>query len=762
VSTSQRVDTERLMADAGQEGFVKFLDKEGIAFSRAGETLRLDCPTTACKHKDPGDEDAAVFYGDQHGWKWKCHSCSTYGSLLDLVQTVKRIDFKPALAYVEELLGISAKPAAPGMGKVRKLITPDAEKIWEQLNPTGTPAAMDYLAGRNLRGAATEEMSLIRFAPGTCQNDFVKFISTTHPVAVPLSDVNGDIQSIVFRAITKVEGATKLNLKHCPTKGVFFGEPWRLDECNTVAVAEGMADTLALQLWAPKDVCVVGAPGKDCLVALAEVLSGNDIDVAGKFFMLFPQNDRPKNASRKEFLKLAALLRARGAKARVVATPGQFEDVAAWRNDERDAAWPEAERREPESTSSSKTIRMDAPEEIEWGANLQSLVRAFRDPEMRKLILQQSEHLRFNALSLDVVLKNGPLTDWDITPIRYQLEIHIPSARKVRFSKDDVGDALMAVARENIFNPIQDYLNGLQWDGVSRLGPVGVINKVLGRDGTELETAFIRKFMVAAVARAMAPGCKFDSTLIMTGPGESYKSTFCRVLAGDDYFRDSHIDINTKDGLTALKGNWIIEWSELTAVKRAKDQDTIKSYLSATVDKYRPPYGRTDISVPRACVIVGTTNDSEFLSDPTGNRRYWPLTLKGNIDIAWVVANRDQLWAEAVSIFKTWLAGRPISHCYVQNDPTKPWLLTKTEQQLQAPEARKYELSDEWEDEVRGRVAKLPRGFSIREVLVDIGKQEGHITRADEMRMGKVLRTLRFTKRQDGHGRNRWFPLDAA
>ena len=83
----------------------------------------------------------------------------------------------------------------------------------------------------------------------------------------------------------------------------------------------------------------------------------------------------------------------------------------------------------------------------------------------------------------------------------------------------------------------------------------------------------------------------------------------------------------------------------------------MKKFVSSPIDTYRPPYGRNNITVPRQCLFIGTTNENLCLSDSTGNRRFWPIesyaTRKDMIQRNdMLIENRDMLWAEAMVYYK--------------------------------------------------------------------------------------------------------------
>jgi predicted P-loop ATPase len=123
------------------------------------------------------------------------------------------------------------------------------------------------------------------------------------------------------------------------------------------------------------------------------------------------------------------------------------------------------------------------------------------------------------------------------------------------------------------------------------------------------------------------------------------KSTLTRVMFGE-WSREGLPSLESKDAQVALRNCWGIEIPELSSWMRV-DKNLKKDFISRRVDTYRPPYGKTDIDFPRACVFIGTTNDLEILDDETGNRRYWPILVRKVIDTDRVKELRDLVWAEA-------------------------------------------------------------------------------------------------------------------
>ena len=234
-------------------------------------------------------------------------------------------------------------------------------------------------------------------------------------------------------------------------------------------------------------------------------------------------------------------------------------------------------------------------------------------------------------------------TDRDEAGLRWYLQ-----ARWKFRSENDLRNALELALHANAYHPVREYLRGLAWDGTPRLDTMLV--DYLGAEDTPYTRAATRKWMCGAVKRVMAPGCKFDSAIVLVGKQGIGKSSFAGILSRG-WFNDSEINMNSKDGYESLHGNWIIELAELASTKRS-DVETVKTFLSKCEDTYRPAYGRRAATFKRQCVFFGTTNEEEFLRDRTGNRRFWPVTVKQTeLDRDALEANIDQLWAEAVEAY---------------------------------------------------------------------------------------------------------------
>ena len=218
-------------------------------------------------------------------------------------------------------------------------------------------------------------------------------------------------------------------------------------------------------------------------------------------------------------------------------------------------------------------------------------------------------------------------------------------------------DAVSLCGKRHAIDPVQDYLNSLTWDGESRLDTV-LIDYLGAADNVYTRTV-ARKMFCGAVARALCPGIKFDYMATLTGAQGIGKSTFIRIL-GRKWFSDSLKTLEGKEACEQIQGVWIVEIGELEAMNRS-EIGRIKQFLSQCDDIFRVPYGRRTERFPRRCVFFGTSNDSEYLRDHTGGRRFLPVDV-GIQKVKKSVFNDlekevDQLWAEAVVL---WRSGEPL------------------------------------------------------------------------------------------------------
>lgn len=219
-------------------------------------------------------------------------------------------------------------------------------------------------------------------------------------------------------------------------------------------------------------------------------------------------------------------------------------------------------------------------------------------------------------------------------------------------SKDVVEMAFKNHTSKYSYNPVTDYLNNLTWDGTKRLERLFI--DYLGAADNEYTRAVTRKAFTAAVARAMTPGVKFDNMIILTGAQGIGKSSLLKKM-GKAWFSDSIKTFEGKEASELVQGVWIVEIGELEAFNRS-EIGRIKQFLSQVEDIFRAAYGRHVEWHPRRCVFFGTSNNSEYLRDSTGNRRFWPVDVGVTAPVKGVFTHLDseidQLWAEAVTYWR--------------------------------------------------------------------------------------------------------------
>ncbi len=237
--------------------------------------------------------------------------------------------------------------------------------------------------------------------------------------------------------------------------------------------------------------------------------------------------------------------------------------------------------------------------------------------------------------------KDASLTDDDTAKIRLWLGVNYGFEPK----KETIFDAMVNIACENSFDPVMDMLGSLPtWDGTPRLD-TWLADHFEAEGDPEYLAQVFRKWMVAMIMRVYEPGSKFDWMPIFEGAQGVGKSSFGRLLCGDKYFLDWLPNLADKDAALALQGMWVIEMGELSQFRK-NEMEVIKGFITRTVDKVRPPFGRRWLESARRCVFFGTTNREKYLRDDTGNRRLKPVKV-GSLDFDSLRKDRAQMFAEA-------------------------------------------------------------------------------------------------------------------
>lgn len=363
-----------------------------------------------------------------------------------------------------------------------------------------------------------------------------------------------------------------------------------------------------------------------------------------------------------------------------------------------------------------------------WKGKLQSNGKGGVKKSMTNLMLflknlpEFGMTLRWNELAQRAEWNGRPLEDADLVDVRLILEEH-----NYEPTVGDILPAVMRHAKENAFHPVRDYLRSLKWDGTPRLDHW--LYLCLGAPETPFTQAVGRKTLIAAVARAFKPGCKVDTVLVLEGPQGLKKSTAIAKLFGDEFTAES---VNLFDQhnkmVMAMMGAWVVELAEFIAIQK-KDQNTVKGMLSMRSDRVVLPYAKMASDHPRQCVFFGTINpgDSGYLTDSTGNRRYWPVEVT-KCDIDLIVDRRDQIWAEAYKAFRdgeTW------------------WFDSAEEEALAKVEVEKRDEYDIWIELLSERLSGR-NNLTTAEALQAIGVPGERMDRRAELRAARCMRKLGF------------------
>ena len=350
-----------------------------------------------------------------------------------------------------------------------------------------------------------------------------------------------------------------------------------------------------------------------------------------------------------------------------------------------------------------------------------------------------------------ITVQTKYLTDTDDSSIRHYMEKYYDITGGTK-----IWDAVKMVIEKNAFHPVRDYLKSLTWDEQSRID--SLLIDYLGAEDSPYVRAVVRKTLVAAVARVFNPGCKFDYVLVLIGKQGIGKSTLIKKL-GMDWFSDSFSGVQGKEAFEQLQGVWLLEIAELAGIKKA-ELEAIKHFISKGSDSYRVAYGKRTENFPRQCVFIGTTNTKDFLSDHTGNRRFWPVDTYLSAPAKDVFSLNEyeigQIWAEAVKLHK---AGE------------KLYLPKEIEEQANAKQAEHREVDDrtgiilkyldtllpvDWQymdayqrrsflqgDELQSPGTETRSKVCIAEIWCELfGKPQAEMTRYNTRDLHNILRSL--------------------
>lgn len=343
----------------------------------------------------------------------------------------------------------------------------------------------------------------------------------------------------------------------------------------------------------------------------------------------------------------------------------------------------------------------------------------------------------FDAFKLRVMLMRRPPwaqeQSWEPRAIQdrdYSEAVMWLEGRQMTPKASNIAAVIQTIAERASFDRLREYLEGVEWDRRPRLKTW--LSYYMGVEDTPYARTVGTRWLISGVARGLLPGCKVDTMPILEGPQGARKSTALRFLYGDDFFTDGLSDIGSKDAKMEMQGVWGLEVAEMHKFSAAEVNE-VKKFLTQQTDRFRPPYGRAVIEAPRRVVLNGTINPegNAYLRDPTGARRFWPLTV-GSIDTDAIAADRDQLWAEAVALYRA----------------NTPWWVQEDEQAAVATEQEKRTDVDVWVDLI---VPMIKGQSSILQVDIFTGlgipKKDADWRHAG--RIGRIMKKLGWSVGRD-------------
>lgn len=671
-----KIDRAAIIAMKARVKLSAVVRGEGITLIEEAGQLKGQCPFHA-------DDTPSLFVNDEKdGGVFRCHGCGVGGDVLQWLQKREAITFKEAL---EKLSALSGLP----------LVAQERTKVAEYV----------------YRDAKGEELySIERYEPGKegRSKDFVQRLADGKPGKSP------------------VQVPYNLHRFHeAPDATIFVVEG---EKCADALTAAGLLATTHAG----------GASAKKTWNAhFAE-------HFAGRHVVLLPDNDEPGQALMAHVQKvlphavtLQLPLRGKGA------------DVADWLAEGHTVAELLA------LVEKSRELKADMRERgLRYGKAVAAGV--FGGWEL-ELLCTRTKEIRTTIGNTMIVLENNPAfagalffderslqpcakraLPWDRPGLTYPRHLHDDDAvffarfmertYEAAFSAEICGRALWAHAGLDRQDSLKSYLGGLTWDKKERTDTWLI--KHAGAPDTPFVRAASRCWLISAVARALTPGCKVDHVLILEGGQGLKKSTLLAALAGETYFTDHIPDVDSKDTAMILGRSWIIELAELESMRKS-EVTQLKAFITRRSDIFRPPYGRAVIEVPRRCVFAASTNEESYLRDPTGNRRFWPVPVT-NSDVAGLGEVRDQLWAEAVELFRTG-----------EKWHLEDQALIGAAQEEQA--AR--EQVDPWTDLVIHSVDGLSH-TTTGDVLHAIGVEKSRRSVTDSQRIAHILRQLKWSRHQ--------------
>lgn len=359
-------------------------------------------------------------------------------------------------------------------------------------------------------------------------------------------------------------------------------------------------------------------------------------------------------------------------------------------------------------------------------------------PAVKILVAKMLPGLTWDEMALTTTRGGKPLTQVEVADTQYRLGVE----HRCDCSRKMLEQVIADLSRANPVHPVREYLTSLPaWDEVDRIPEL--LGDVLHvADKTTIYAAYLRRWMIAAVARAMTPGCKADTMLCLIGRQGVGKSTFFTHLCPREEWTGSpDIADLDRDTIMSLRRLWIAEVSEIDRGSWWKDLEAWKAFLTRAVDVLRLPYAAETVTLPRSCVIGGTTNSTQFLADSSGSRRYWCLPVDERVDLVRLRAIRDHLWAQALHAFR---AG-------------EQWYLTDNEEALRVSDCETWTVEEPELERVRLALG-CSRWITTAEIAAGLDIEKP--TSADSRRISKHMAALGWSPAKNSKVRGYAAPVD--
>lgn len=422
-----------------------------------------------------------------------------------------------------------------------------------------------------------------------------------------------------------------------------------------------------------------------------------------------------------------------------VATDEEFEDL----DEVESTALVQAAAKPPQTSTAQLAQLVAEIERDKTGtafATLPNIYSILAEPTVSQWFIRYDEfkaEIMFAPTSDPAAWR--PIRDTDYTAARMWLE---NEARFYPVAKELIRDTVHYIGEQNKMDSAQEWLISLDWDGVERVRDF--MPKYMGTLHTEYDRAVGVYMWTALAGRVMNPGCQVDMAPILVGRQGIGKSQGIKAMVPDpSFYVEIRLDEKDDDIARKMRGVLIGEIAELRGLRTA-DADRIKAFITRTHEKWTPKYMEHATVFARRLVMIGTTNEDEFLSD-VENRRWLPVRTNG-VDVAAIVRDREQLWAEA---YQMWLARG---------------IVWKQAEDLGKVARNEFNLEDNWEAPVAQFLKENQRdSYSTADVLIQgLGVDQRHITNQQERRIGKIMTGLGYKKVNKRFGaqvRKVWVPV---